>query len=90
MSAAKREDPDFLAIISQYDLTIFLESWTCKASKLELSVYDCHNFYRKYRHRQAKHNSGGVVIYTRNSISSGISVVKNIHDTIIWLNLDHF
>ena len=28
------------------------------------------------------------MVYTRNSITSGISVVKNVHDKIIWLKLD--
>ncbi|KAH3694862.1 hypothetical protein DPMN_082303 [Dreissena polymorpha] len=37
LSAAKREDPDFVSLLSQYDLIILLESWTYKSSKIELS-----------------------------------------------------
>ncbi|WAR03272.1 hypothetical protein MAR_009830, partial [Mya arenaria] len=42
----------------------------------------------KEAHRHAKRNSGGVVIYVRNSINEGIKVVKNVHDTMIWIKLD--
>ncbi|MEW8546452.1 MAG: reverse transcriptase family protein, partial [Candidatus Thiodiazotropha sp.] len=50
--------------------------------------YCAYNFYRKFRHRRARRNSGGVVIYVKSELKNGVKIVKNIHDTIIWLKLE--
>ena len=64
------------------------ETWTSKDSEIELDGYCCFNFYRKFRHRRAKRNSGGIVLYCKNTIKNGVTIVKNHFDTIIWLKLD--
>ena len=46
------------------------------------------NFYRKYQHRRARRNSGGVVLLYKDTIHEGITIVKNRFDTIIWIKLD--
>jgi len=59
---------------------------TCALHNIEISGYHCYYFFRKYRHRNAKRNSGGIVFYIRNySIKYEIYVVTNSNDTIIWL-----
>ena len=34
------------------------ESWSCSNSNISLNVYTTHNFYRMFKHRNAKRNSG--------------------------------
>lgn len=74
--------------ISKYDIIYLYESWGNKNSNYEISGYHCYNLYRKFQNRRAKRNSGGVVIYVRNSIHKGVKLVRNHHDTIVWLQLD--
>jgi hypothetical protein len=42
------------------------------------------NFFRKFQHRKARRNSGGIVVYIREELADGIKIVKNHYDTIIW------
>ena len=51
---------------------------------------DSYNLYRKYRHKKAKHNSGGIVIYCRDDISRGVSIVKNVHNSLVWIKFDKY
>jgi len=64
------------------------ESWGGKCSNFDIDGFKCFNFYRKFQNRRAKRNSGGIVLYIRNSLCKGVSVVRNHFDTIIWLKLD--
>ena len=89
LTKEKRENDDFTNFLTKYDLLILLESWTSKCSKIELNGYVKHNFYRKFKHRNARRNSGGIVIYYKDYLSPGIQIIKTHHDTIIWLKLDH-
>jgi exonuclease III len=88
LSARKRLDSQFVNLITKHDIIILTETWTGKTSNIDLEGYYCYNFYRKFRHRNAKRNSGGIVIYVRNEIKGGLSIVKNWHDTIVWIKLD--
>lgn len=64
------------------------ETWTSAKSDIDLTGYTSHNFYRKFQHRNAKRSSGGIVLYYKNSIKDGVSVIMNHFDTIIWVKLD--
>ena len=50
--------------------------------------YNSYNFYRKFRHRRARRNSGGVAAYFKHELKHGIEIVKNVYDTIIWIKLE--
>jgi len=53
-----------------------------------LSGYLSFNFFRKFQHRKARRNSGGIVVYIKEELADGVSIVKNHYDTIIWLKCD--
>lgn len=55
---------------------------------MELDGYYCFNLYHKFRHRNARRNSGGIAVYVRNEYRDGITLMKNEHDTIVWFKLD--
>ena len=65
------------------------ESWTNKDSDIDIEGYISHNFFRKFQNRNAKRHSGGIVLYYKETIQQGISVVRTHIDTIIWIKLDH-
>ncbi len=89
LSDAKREDPDFVSIISKHDVIFLYESWTSGSSDVELLGYIGHNFHRTFQHRHAKRHSGGIVVYYKKSLNDGIEIVKTHNNSVIWLKLDH-
>ena len=70
------------------DIIALSESLTDINFDSDLCNFTCNNFYGKFRQRNAKRNSGGTVLYIRDSILPGVSIVKNKYDTLIWLKLD--
>lgn len=88
LGLVKRSHDNFLSVLTENQIIVLTESWAGKRTNLELDGYKCYNFYRKFRHRNAKRNCGGAVIYVKNNIKDEISIVKNSHDTLIWLKLD--
>ena len=43
---------------------------------------------RKYKHKNAKRNSGGIAVLVKNNIAKGISKLNSASEDIIWLKLD--
>lgn len=71
-------------------MTLFLyESWTHKDSNIDLAGYAAHNLYRKFQHKNARRHSGGIVLYYKEHLKPGITIIRTHHDTIIWLKLDN-
>ena len=70
------------------DIVFLLEAWTSKDCDIEFNGYVKHNFYRKFRHRNTRRNSGGIVLYYKTGLKDGITIVRNNYDTIIWVKLD--
>ena len=64
------------------------ESWTNSCCNTDLNCYICHNFYRKFQHRNARRSSGGIVLLYKDYLKDGIEIIKNRYDTVIWLKLD--
>lgn len=61
---------------------------TDKNSNVSIEGYRCYNLYRKFKHKRARRNSGGMSIYVRECLNQGVSIVKNNFDTIVWLKFD--
>ena len=85
----KKESIDFVNIVANYDICFLYETWCNSQSDIELNGYLSHNLYRKYQHRKSKRNSGGIAIYYKEHLKDAIEIIKNHHNTIIWLKLDH-
>jgi hypothetical protein len=62
-------------------LFFLFETFAHKTSDINLNGYITHNFYRKFKHRNAKRPSGGVALYYKETISDGITIVENRFDT---------
>ena len=79
---------EFVDILTKHDIIFLSESWTNDRSNIELNGYVSHNFYRKFQHKNARRNSGGIVLLYKKSLEPGIKIVRNNHDTLIWIKLD--
>ena len=69
-------------------LSFLYETWTSEQSNIDITGYFSHNFFRKFRHRNAKRGNGGLALYIKDSIKDGVKVVRNRYDTIIWVKLE--
>jgi exonuclease III len=79
----------FTSFLCQHDIICLTESWTNNKSIIDLNGYSrpIHS-YRRYQHRRAKRSSGGIIIYIKDTIRKGVSLVRNDLDCIVWLKLD--
>ena len=75
-------------MLKSKDIIFLYETWADKSSDIDLSGYTSINIYRKFRHRNAKRQSGGIAVYYKECLSEGITIVRNHYDTIVWLKLD--
>lgn len=88
LSTHKIGDIDFVKYICNYDIIFLYESWANEHTKININGYTCLNCFRKFQHKRSKRCSGGIVVYIKESLQKGISVVKTYHDAIIWVKLD--
>lgn len=44
---------------------------------------------RKLTHKNARRDSGGIIVYVSNKISSHVTLLKTEGDCILWLKLDN-
>ena len=58
---------------------------TDENSSIELKGYTCYNFYRKFKHKRAKRNTGGMVVYVKHCLNRGTEICRNHFDTLIWI-----
>ena len=84
----KLNDPDCLTFISGHDIIYVYESWTNEHSIIDVQGFRCYNLYRMFQNKRSKRCHGGAVIYVKDSISKGVRIIPNHHDTIVWLKLD--
>jgi hypothetical protein len=45
---------------------------------------------RKFQHKKSKRCTGGIIVFIKQCLQKGISVVKTYHDDIIWVKLDKY
>ena len=53
LTSTKKDDDEFVNILSKYDLIFLYETWTSSKNNVKLSGYTAHNFYRQFQHRNA-------------------------------------
>ena len=84
----KQSDSQFSDIINKYDIIFLSETWTHKDSKTDINGFSSFHFPRTFIHKKAKRSSGGIIIYYRNSLKSGIKCIRSFNDVICWIKLD--
>ena len=90
LTEIKKGSCEFLTIMSRNDVIFLYETWSKVDSNIDLKGYVSYNYYRKFQHRKARRASGGVAVYIKETIAKGVQIVRNHHDTLIWLKLDKF
>lgn len=84
--STKINDQCFQNFLLTYDIVLLTECWVQKDLDVNLDKFDTYIFPRlKSRSTQG----GGIVVLIRKKFHNFISVVKNQHDTVIWLKIQN-
>ena len=85
----KFRSTDIQNLINTHDIFCFLESWLGPNDSCpSINDYTSFRSERKTKHKNARRNSGGILIYCKKSIRGGVIKLKNSHSDIQWLKLD--
>ena len=74
-------------MINDFDIIALCETWTNKTSHIEIPGYEFYTLHRPKLNRNARRDSGGIIVYMKHSIAKGVKLVKKGND-IMWLLLD--
>ena len=79
----KLKDVEFIAKISEYDIVCLSECWITCNDDFDLPEY------RKFVFPRSKGRGGGIVIFYRKIYEKNLTLKQNIHDCIVWLQLNY-
>jgi exonuclease III len=81
-------DPDFLQIVCKYDILLFSETWQTEHAVYEIDGFKCYSLPRVVcNSKYDAWNRGGVSIYYKPELDSGIQVVSANPLGIVWIKL---
>jgi len=86
----KLADPDFIDIITDYDIILLTETWISKNTNLNLNInnYTCIHLYgNKSPNVKKGRYSGGISIYYKNQLKNDLEIVEQNQCGIVWLKL---
>ncbi len=87
----KIENPYFQTLLKGHDIILLTETWTSDVSNINVEGYCCYPAHRTLRKKKARRDSGGLIVYIKDDISSGVEFIRNVNDDLMWLKLDkHF
>ena len=73
--------------LKEFDIILLTETWACTDSEIGLEGFSFYNFPRKYKHHNAKRDSGGIGIFVRDTIKKGVVIGKHHEDLFAWVKL---
>ena len=87
---AKTDYVQFQNVIKNVDILCLTETWTCDDNVNNVNIEGFELFYshRQEKHKKAKRDYGGVIIFVKKNLVAGISKQRSIHDDFLWLKLD--
>ena len=71
----------------KYDIIFLNETWSKGDCDFTLNGYTYLDYPRKSRSKNALRASGGIGIFIRNSVYSGVKFHKIFEDIIVWIRL---
>ena len=88
LSKAKLNDPTFVSVFNSYDFVVLSETWTRTEDIINIPDFQPFTAHRLERSsNSSKQARGGVIIYVKEKLLDGVSVIKTSSD-LIWLKLD--
>ena len=74
----KLSDPDFLEQLEPYDIFFLSETWIDKIDEnITIDGFYSLNVSQSGRHKNAKHNSGGISVFIKNEYNNHIKILNS-------------
>ena len=84
----KIDDPDFLERLLPHDIVFLTETWLDKGDEnITIDGYFSLHIAQSAKHKNAKHNSGGVSVFIKNEYKNNIKIIKSSSEHIIWIKI---
>lgn len=76
-------------VVSKLHVISLVETW-CDSGKPHHDIpgFVCISKSNRKKHKKARRNSGGIIMYAKNSIARGVSKIASSHQDIIWAKFD--
>ena len=85
----KIKDPDFLELLQPYDIIFLSETWIDKGEEnISIDGFFSLSVAQSGRHKNAKHNSGGISVFIKNEYKNHIKILKSTEEHFIWLKIN--
>ena len=81
----KLGEPDFIDILSHYDIVFLSECWISNQSNIDLGTIS--NGYSMYTFPRSKGKGGGMIVLFKNGLRNHIHIHKYVGDSIVWLKV---
>ena len=88
LTSDKINDTQFLDIVSDFSILCLVETWSSGDTHLNIPGYAFLCSTTRMKHKNARRHSGGIAVYVKNTISKGISKLRNTHCDIQWIKLE--
>ena len=88
LSQDKLHDDILGKLFKNYNIILLAETWSNGQDDFALNGFHYFDYPRKYSHPNCKRNSGGLGIFARVSIKTGLRPWCHIDDVIAWFILD--
>ena len=83
---SKLEDPSFIKLVQQFDISVLTETWKTDTSKLDLEGF--WDFFQvRQKHFNVIRQFGGITILANNTMQQGVRLAED-SEGFIWLRLE--
>ena len=82
----KLDDPNFIALMNEYEICLFTETWLSNDDKIGLPQFFDIHFTRSKKLKHGRH-SGGISAFIKKELRPGIKVVSK-EEGFVWLKFD--
>ena len=86
-NAEKLRDDDFIKLIENFDIFSLVETWHTSKTKICLKGFDSLDVMRTKKCKRGR-NSGGIIVFIKNTIRKGVVQLKSKIQDSMWLKLN--
>lgn len=79
---------ELLKLFDCRDVILLTESWLSDKFNCDVEGFTYFKLDRSLTHKNARRDSGGIIIYIKNNIKNKVSLLKTTGDNIMWIKFD--
>ena len=84
---SKLDDDYVKSLFDKHDILLFTETWLSDIYNHEVHVFFTFVLNRTCKLRSSKRNSGGIIVYVRDTLKNYVEFLKQVDDSIMWFKI---